>query len=180
MIGIIFYMIFVAPVAYKTYLRNAKITGVSKILNLAISFILFVFFFYEFKTILVTLIQNGFYPERLSNTLLYFSEYYIYISYYLYFIASLIICSLLIWLGRGNNNGRKLFVKYFKFLIPVVCNFSVLIYYNIRGFYKGDLKAVLLLIFIVFILLFLIYFIYNSKLFNPIFHNNSEEQNHQQ
>lgn len=169
MIGALLYIFIVFPVAYKNYMNNKNITIFVKALNIIITFALYVFFFYELKSILMEITSGNFYPERIKYTLLIFNSFYVYLSYYIYFSVSIFICLIALNLAQGKKSGVKMYFKYFYLFIPAVSNFLILGYYNSFGPSSKNYIAIIIIISVITFVFLAIHLLYKSRFMKLIF-----------
>ena len=170
MIGVILYVFFVVISANKNYLNNKNVSIFPKIVNIIITFFIYVFFFSELRSIFVEVISGNFFPERIKYTLLLFKMYYVLLSYYAYFIICLFMCVISINFARGQERGRKNYFKLIFVIIVVVSNFFILTAYNMFGPDAVNYIGILLIASVVFVIFYLLLIIYKSKFMDKIFH----------
>jgi len=177
MIGILLFIFFIYSSNKDYYLRNKDIHLFKKIAHIFFSFILFFFFYYELKTYLIEFISFNFYPERIENAFMHFNKYYVYMSYYIYFFAILYMFFVSINLAQGKQKGRRQFFKSVFFIIPIVCNYFILVRFHMYGSINENYLPIVFIITFVAVMFLLFFLFYRLKWVNQIFAQNNTLSN---
>ena len=169
MFEIIIFLVIVLPVAFKRYLVKSEYKAWVRWGNLIISFLLFMYFFAEFRIQIWDVYKNGF--ENLFSKYLFenMSHAYQKTVIIIYLIICLYMSGLTLNLGFKIKKSRKLFI----ISLPIIWIILINYYYIYYTFSMEDYSSVFLtflLIGIVFLIpVVLLYLFYNHSSMKTFF-----------
>lgn len=151
-ISILIYLIFVIPLGIKNYFRNDNIPNIVKISNIIITFIIFQYYFGDFRHMLWDIFKTGiisFYSTQ-ENT--YFTKEFDLFSSIIYFLVSLYTAGLVLNLAAKARSQRLFLYTSPIIVIITSIDFAKLLVSDYG--YEGDFFYSILLSFIFLSLFF--------------------------
>jgi hypothetical protein len=174
MYDIILFSIFILPFTIKKFKNTTKNNYLPLIINFIIVFLLFIYFFEEFRTQLWIIYENGFNSFFDSSDSLPFSKVYYNIIRILFFLLCFYISGLTLNLGLLKERSRKLFLKTILPIWIILVNYFYQLFL-IRSIDYSDNKVIIMIIsgLLIGVPFLILYIIYSSKKFKFIFNTSN-------
>jgi len=169
MFELIIFLVIVLPVAFKRYLLRSEYKVYTRWGNLVISFLLFTYFFSEFRLQIWHVYKNGF--DSLFSK--YFSENISYVYQETVIIIYLLLCffmsGLALNLGFKIKKSRRLFIIMLPIIWIILVNYYFIYYTFFTEDYSNKLLTFILIGIVFLIPIVALYLFYNHRSMKSLF-----------